>query len=238
MDKSYEEIYAVVEERHPWFVARRRLFAALAGDDRRARVLDVGCGTGIFLVHLEALGFEHLAGVETSADLRAKARDPSIEMLPEIPERRDDGVFSYDKVFMLDVLEHIDDDRGTLDRIHGLLEPGGRFYLSVPAHPFLWSRHDDINQHRRRYRKAELGEKLRAAGFIIRKLSYWNSLAFPAICLARWLKLGESSSDFAIGNPAAWWLYGAVLRFENWWVQRMPLPIGVSLIAVAEKADA
>jgi SAM-dependent methyltransferase len=232
MEKSYEDVYAVVEERHPWFVARRRLFAALAGGDRGARILDVGCGTGIFLVHLKALGFDRLAGVETSADLRAKLRDPSIELFAEIPDRR------FDKVFLLDVLEHVDDDREMLDRIHGRLETGGRFYLSVPAHPFLWSRHDELNQHRRRYRRAELRDKLRGAGFRIEKLAYWNSLAFPAIWLARRLKLGERSTDLDVGNPLAWWLYGAVLRCESWWVRRWPLPVGVSLIAVAEKADA
>ena len=232
MDKSYEETYPVIEERHPWFVARRRLFAALAGDDRRARILDVGCGTGIFLAHLKSRGFTDLAGVETSEDLRAGFRDPTIELFAELPDRR------FDKVFLLDVLEHIDDDRGTLEQIHARLEAGGRFYLSVPAHPFLWSRHDDINRHYRRYRRAELSDKLTAAGFRIRKLAYWNSLAFPAIWLARRLKLGEKQTDFHLGNPLALKLYGAVLGFESWWVRRGPLPIGVSLIAVAEKPDA
>ncbi len=230
MDKSYEEIYAVVEERHPWFVARRDLFTSLASSDRQSRILDIGCGTGMFLVHLKSLGFESLAGVETSEDLRTKFRDPSIEVLAEIPDR------VYDKVFLLDVLEHIEDDRGTLERIRGLLTPGGCFYLSVPAHPFLWSRHDDINQHQRRYRKAELHEKLESAGFHIHRLSYWNALMFPAIYLARRLKLGDRSSDFDLGNPMAWWLYGVILKLENWWVRRWPLPFGVSLIAVVKPA--
>ncbi len=229
MERDYEEIYSVAELRHPWFIARRELFASLAGEDRNARILDVGCGTGIFLAHLKSLRFENLAGVETSENLRGKFRDPSIELFDELPERR------YDKIFMLDVLEHIADDRGTLARIHLMLEPGGRFYVSVPAHPFLWSHHDEVNRHHRRYRRAELRNKLSAAGFELHKLSYWNLLAMPPICLARWLRLGQKASDFKLGSPLFLGLYGHILRLENRWLRHSSLPMGVSLIAVAEK---
>lgn len=229
MEREYEETYAVAEERHPWFIARRDLFAFFAGEDLSVRILDVGCGTGIFLAHLKALGFEQLAGVETSQNMRAKFRDPAIELFGELPERR------YDKIFMLDVLEHIADDRGTLARIHRLLEPGGRFYLSVPAYPFLWSHHDEVNRHQRRYRRTELRDKLQGAGFELRKLSYWNLIALPPICLARWLGLGKEKSDFKLGNPLALGLYGRILWLENRWLRRFALPLGVSLIAVAGK---
>jgi len=228
MERDYEELYADAEERHPWFVARRELFASLAGEDRSARILDVGCGTGIFLAHLDSLGFENLAGVETSENLRAKFRDRAIELFDELPDRR------YDKIFMLDVLEHIADDRGTLARIHRMLEPGGSFYVSVPAHPFLWSHHDEVNRHQRRYRRGELRDKLLAAGFELRKLSYWNSLALPPICLARWLGRGKEGSDLKLGSPRVLRLYGRVLRLENRLLKRFSLPLGVSLIAVAE----
>ncbi len=229
MESSYEEIYAVAEERHPWFVARRELFASLAGENRSDGVLDVGCGTGIFLAYLKTLGFEHLAGVETSHNLRAKFRDPAIELFSELPDR------SYDVIFMLDVLEHIEDDRGMLAEIVKTLKPGGRFYASVPAHPFLWSHHDEINLHRRRYRRRELQHKLLAAGFRLHKLSYWNMSGLLPTCLARWLRLGEDSTDFELGNPLALGLYGGALRLENRLLMHLSLPMGVSLIAVAER---
>ena len=229
MERDYEEIYADVETRHPWFVARRELFAALAGPDPEARILDVGCGTGRFLAHLQDLGCQHLAGVEPSSNLRAKLRRPRIELFSELPERR------FDQIFLLDVLEHVEDDRGTLARIRRRLEPGGRLFVSVPAHPFLWSRHDEINHHHRRYRKKELEAKLRAAGLRLLKLSYWNSFCFPAVCLARWLGMGEDSSDFDLGGRLTLAAYGAVLRLENRLVRHLALPPGVSLIAVAEK---
>lgn len=229
MEPGYEEVYSVIEERHPWFLARRELFAALAGQDRSARILDVGCGSGIFLVHLKSLGYESLAGVETSARLRARFRDVAIELFDELPAG------PYDRIFMLDVLEHIADDVGFLDRVHRLLEPGGRFLISVPAHPFLWSRHDELNRHHRRYRRRELRQKLRAAGFRLRKLSYWNMFYFLPICFVRWLRLGRESTEFDLGGPLTLRLYGGVLRLENWLLRRISLPIGVTLIAVAEK---
>ncbi len=231
MDRTYEETYAVAEQRHPWFVTRRELFAALAAGERDAGILDVGCGTGIFLTHLKALGFKHLAGVETSENLRAKFRDPTIELFAALPDR------TYDVIFMLDVLEHLEDDRGMLAEIRDTLEPGGRFYASVPAHPFLWSHHDEINQHQRRYRRRELKRKLLAAGFKLSKLSYWNMSGLLPTLAARLLRprAGSSdSTDFELGNALALKLYGGALRLENRLLKHFPLPLGVSLIAVAE----
>ena len=229
MQRSYEEVYAVAEERHPWFVARRELFTALAGDDRSTRILDVGCGTGIFLSHLKALGFEHLAGVEISENLRDKFRDPAIELFDRMPE----GI--YDKAFMLDVLEHIEDDRGTMAEVFERLAPGGRFYASVPAHPFLWSHHDEINLHQRRYRRRELSRKLTGAGFRLLKTSYWNLSGLVPALIARLLPRSESSTDFELGGSLALKLYRGALRLENRALQVLSLPIGVSLIVIAER---
>lgn len=229
MKSEYEEAYALAEERHSWFVARRALFSSFAGDDRSTRILDVGCGTGMFLAHLKSLGFEHLAGVETSKNLRTRFRSQAIELFDELPER------SYNKIFLLDVLEHVEDDRETLAELFERLEPGGRLYISVPAHPFLWSRHDDLNQHKRRYRKIELRHMLEAAGFSTLKLSYWNMFAFPAIFAARRLGLGGKTTDFDVGRPPHLRIYGFVLSIENWLVKRLSLPMGVSLMAIGEK---
>ncbi len=229
MEEKYEDAYAVVEERHPWFVARRELFTTLAGAAQELRILDIGCGTGMFLTHLAARGFRHLAGVETSAQLRGRFRDPALELFESIPEG------PRDLVFMLDVLEHIEDDRGTLERVLALLEPGGKLYLSVPAHPFLWSHHDELNHHVRRYRRKELQGKLLEAGFRVERMSYWNVFSFAPVCLVRWLGLGKKTSELELGQPWVLWILLRILRLENWLLLRMNLPPGVSLVAVAHK---
>ena len=203
MEHEYEETYVLIEEQHPWFVARRQLFAALLVADHQASILDVGCGTEMFLVHLKALGFERLAGVEPSENLPRKYHDDAIELFAELPEN------TYDRVVMMDVLEHIEDDRGTLARIHRLLTPGGRCYLSVPAHPFLWGHHDEINRHCRRYRRRELEGKLVAVGFRLRLFSYWNMFFFPAICLACGLGMGRNKPEVQLGGPGYWGFWEA-----------------------------
>jgi len=230
MKEQYEDAYALSEEQHPWFVARRALFCDLVDLQKDAPILDLGCGTGIFLVYLKSRGFTNLAGVEPSERLRKQFRDAAIPVHKEIPSGE-----TFDAVFMLDVLEHIADDEGTLVKVHGLLRPAGRFLMSVPAHPFLWGPHDESNQHHRRYRKRELRDKLIAAGFEIDRLSYWNMFCFPVACAVRWLRIGEDkeSGDLELGAPLALRLYGWVLRLENLLLRCFGLPVGMSLIATA-----
>lgn len=229
MEAGFEDTYSLVEERHPWFVRRRELFAGMVAGGEHERILDVGCGTGAFLEHLRGLGFRRLTGVEPSAALRQRFR---LRDAP-IHERIPDGEF--DVVFMLDVLEHIDDDRAALAQVRERLRPGGRFFLSVPAHPFLWSRHDEVNLHRRRYRRAELVAKLEGAGFGITKLSYWHMFAFPPIAAMRVLGLGGSRGDLELGNAFTLGILGGLLGAENRLARRFDLPFGVSLIAGAER---
>jgi SAM-dependent methyltransferase len=230
MEAAYEDAYFAAEEAHPWFRARRALFTWLARGERGKRVLDYGCGSGIFLAHLKAHGFTELAGVEPSENLRRRFRDPSIPLHRALP----DGA-PFDAVFALDVLEHLDDDAAALRAIHARLAPGGRLYVSVPAHPFLWSRHDDLNLHKRRYRKKELCDRLRAAGFAIRRMTWWNACAFVPIAAMRLLRIRPRGSELDRPTSPAVKAAGALLALENAVLRVAPLPFGVSLIAVAEK---
>ena len=163
MSEGYEDAFALSEETHPWYSARRALFTKLAGLSKNARVLDVGCGSGMFLVHLKSEGFQDLTGVETSMVLRQRFRDDSIPLYSAIPDE------TFDAVFLLDVLEHIVDDIEALTGIHRALRPDGKLILSVPAHPFLWGPHDIVNEHKRRYRRNELRDKPNSVGFEIHR---------------------------------------------------------------------
>jgi SAM-dependent methyltransferase len=230
MKEEYEDAYALIEEEHPWFVAKRALFSELIALPKDARILDVGCGTGMFLTDLKRQGFTNLAGVEPSERLRLKFRDATIPVHEEIPAGE-----IFDAVFMLDVLEHIADDVGALAQVYDLLRPHGRFLMSVPAHPFLWGPHDDSNEHERRYRKGEVREKLTKAGFEIDRLTYWNMFCFPVVCIVRWLAIGKGkeSGDLELGPALALKVYGWILQLENRLLLWFKLPVGISLIATA-----
>jgi len=94
----------------------------------------------------------------------------------------------YTLLSLFDVLEHIDDDVGTLCFLREVLEPGGVLVLTVPAHPFLFDEMDRIAHHRRRYRRSELQDKLFIVGFRILCLSHF--MVFFVLFVVLWWLFG------------------------------------------------
>ncbi len=230
-----------VEDRHWWFVARRRILAAVLERSallaKPARVLEAGCGTGGNLGMLSRFGpvsaFEPDEAARGNAlrhnrfDIRAGA----------LPDRAPFAGERFDLVAMLDVLEHLDDDEGALRALAERLAPGGLVLVSVPAYAFLWSRHDMTHHHKRRYTRASLLAVTRAAGLEPVRAGYFNTLLFPLIVARRLLGrlLGLKGDDDAL--PPLWLnrLLGAVFAFERRLVGRVRLPFGVSLLMLARK---
>jgi SAM-dependent methyltransferase len=179
--------FAEVEERHWWFLARREIVLAVAERvlPAGATVLDLGCGTGFVLVQLQQRYDAY--GLDLSPIALGLCRGRGLsqvslgspEDLSAVEGRRFEGVF------LLDVLEHLDDDIGALRRIREVLSPGGAVIVTVPAFMFLWSHHDEINEHRRRYTRAGLADVLQASGFHLEQVSYFNSYLFPLAASAR-----------------------------------------------------
>ena len=107
---------------------------------------------------------------------------------------------SYDMIALLDVLEHVPDDKGSLAAIFTRLKPGGALLLTVPANPWMWSAHDVAHHHHRRYRKGEIAALAKEAGFEIDLLSPFNTMLFPLIAGVRLLNKvrGHDSADDAL----------------------------------------
>ncbi len=156
---------------------------------------------------------------------------------------------SLDLVGMFDVVEHLADDVEVLRRVARILKPGGRVVLTVPAHPSLWSYCDEANRHFRRYTRHGLQEKLEQAGFQIEYASHFMSLLSPPIWAKRKLfsrpsgKLGHQTSvktllrDLRIiplVNGLLTWLASQEAHLVR---NRLRLPFGTSLIAVARKPN-
>src|SRR5207245_7389852 len=160
-----------VEDRHWWFVGRRRIIAAFVeqicrnlqnGGPGQPRILDIGCGTGANLELLSKFGEAEGVDVSTEALNFCRARglknvkQGAAESLP-----CDDR--SFDLVTGLDVVEHLDDDVAGLREMHRVLRTDGRVLLFVPAFMFLWCVQDDVSNHRRRYTLSELRRKFEQA---------------------------------------------------------------------------
>jgi SAM-dependent methyltransferase len=237
-----------IETSYWWHVGKRRLvmnlirrWVAPAGP---LRVLDVGCGTGAHLLALSAFG--PAAGCDVSPAAVAYARSRGLDGVTHQPDpaRLPFPDSSFDLVTALDVIEHADDDEQLAREIARVLEPGGAALVTVPAHPALWSVHDESVHHKRRYRQGELLRTLRAAGLHPARTTYLNGLLLPLIVPVRWLRdrwprSHGATSDFNLPLPR--WLNALflfVFTAEWWWIRRWPLPFGLTICCLARKPKA
>jgi SAM-dependent methyltransferase len=231
-----------VQQEHFWFRARADIVLALLEPRLRPGmcVLDAGCGTGLLLSRLP--GTVALAGLDSSpralehASRRLGERGADLRQ-GSLPGELPFPEGSVDWILLTDVLEHLEDDKGSLAVLGRLLKPGGRLLLTVPAHRWLWTKHDEEHGHHRRYTRPELAARLNEAGLAIEKLSYYNSLLLPAVLAVRWAKRlsGRDGDDMEPPAPPLNALLYRIFALERHWLARGSFPTGVSLLAIARR---
>ena len=238
MDRAVFDRMAEQDSRHWWFVARRKILSALIEREVRlpadARILEIGCGTGH---NFEMLGrFGRVDAIEIDDGARALAsrrlgREVGTAPLPELTGVPDG---TYHLIALLDVLEHIEEDEASLASIKRKLAPGGRILLTVPANQWMWSAHDAAHHHHRRYSRGGLARVIEAAGLKPHRISHFNTLLFPLAAAARIVgKLtGKKEGDDKMPSAPVNSLLGTVFGWERHLVGRIPLPAGVSLVAI------
>ena len=244
MDRAVFDRMAELDQQHWWFTARRRILAEvirrIVRPSTAARILELGCGTGHNLDMLGAFGTVEASELDDHArELAAKRLGRAIEAaaLPDLSRFPAD---SYDMIALLDVLEHVVDDKGSLAAIFTRLKPGGALLLTVPANPWMWSAHDVAHHHHRRYRKTDLFALARAAGYEIDLLSPFNTMLFPLIAGVRVLNKvrGHDSADDALPAKPVNSVLDRLFGFEAGLIGRLPFPFGVSLVAVLRRPAA
>jgi SAM-dependent methyltransferase len=239
MERVVYEQMAELDERHWWYRARRRVLAELirreASPPPGARVLEIGCGTGHNLPMLAQFGEVDALELDEQARAVAEKRLGRTVMDAPLPEIVDVADRHYDLIGAFDVIEHIDDDGAALASIARKLKPGGKMVMTVPAHPWMWSAHDVVNHHKRRYSKQALRALIEASPLELQKIGYFNSLLFPLAVAERLASKVRGKHDADLKLPAAP-LNAALERVfeaERYLVGRLPLPPGLSLFAVA-----
>jgi SAM-dependent methyltransferase len=240
MDSGQFTLHAALEDRHWWFVGRREIICETlrryVPSCQGNMILEIGCGTGGNLRYLR--NWYQGTGVDIAPEAVRLAQErvdfPILEgdfrtLYPE--------TFSgVDAVLLADVLEHVQDDRKFLADILARLRPGGIVLVTVPAHYFLWSNHDEVLGHLRRYSWKELQAVCQGLPVQLEYCTYFNFLLFPLIALYRFLPQKKSlRSDLALPaapfNSILWLLF----CLEKYLLKICPLPWGVSLLMVLKK---
>ena len=241
MERKVYEQMAKLDATHWWFTARRRILdeviERIVQPPKDARILELGAGTGHNLPMLSRFGRIEASELDPVARELASERlgRPVLEAaLPDLSMFPED---SYDLIALLDVLEHVPDDKASLRSIYHRLKPGGALLLTVPINPWMWSAHDVAHHHHRRYRKGEIRKLAEVAGFDIQLLSPFNSLLFPPIAAVRLLgKLtGKDDSDDALPSAPVNKALDTIFGLEKGLIGRLPMPFGVSLVAVLRR---
>lgn len=239
------EIYrtmAAVEESHWWFRSRRNIMRELLRRldlPRDAIILEPGCGTGGNFAMLSEFGRVYAMDSDPDACEFARAKGIATVERGELPSNIPFGDLRPDLVVMTDVLEHLESDRDSLLAIRARLRAGGYLVATVPALPWLWSEHDVSHHHRRRYTAPVLRSLIETTGYKIRLLTYYNFILLPLIAGVRIaqkvLPISSGISDLREHRPMINTLLLRLFSSERYVIDRINVPIGTSLLVVAQK---
>jgi len=247
-----QHTYAImdrVEDSHWWFVGRRailesfmrRIVEQLNADNAEVgetdlRILDVGCGTGANLEMLSHFG--QAEGVDVSDDALEFCRRKGLSVQKGLAETLPYSDETFDITTALDVVEHLDDDIAGLNEMHRVTKTGGRSLIFVPAFMWLWGVQDDISNHRIRYTKKQIVERLEKAGFTVERATYANFTFFAPILGGRTLmKITgiKPESENNVNVSALNGVFGRLFSAERHWLNRFNFPFGVSIVIQAKK---
>lgn len=242
-----QHTYAIMDEvegSHWWFVGRRAIlesFLRIISEKIRnpqsdIRILDIGCGTGANLEMLAQFG--KAEGVDVSDDALEFCRRKGLNAQQGLAETLPFADETFDLTTALDVVEHLDNDVAGLREMYRVTKRGGYSLIFVPAFMWLWGVQDDISNHRIRYTKRQIVDRLRKAGFGIERATYANWTFFAPILAGRTImKLTglKPSSENNVNISALNGVFGKLFGAERFWLRNFDFPFGVSIVIVAKK---
>lgn len=244
MNPEVYERHLHLDRHHFWRIAKRSLILqmleAYLPSSRDLRILDVGSATSQILLDLQEFG--DLTAVEPSKEaIEMTQKLLGIAMVQGfLPRDLPDGRF--DLITLFDVLEHVDDDKGAVKELACRLKDEGILICTVPAYKWLWSSHDVVLHHHRRYTNRQLRSLLCSSGFRICRITYYTSLLFPFLCAQRFIWnfnewKGKNDHTYKVNVPISPVnsILGYVMVLERFIMRYINLPFGSALIVVARK---
>ncbi len=229
------------EDHYWWFISRRKLALALLDPvlnlNPRAKILDVGCGTGAMLQALD--GQCDATGLDFSEDALRYCRERGLtHLIHGNAEQIPLGSNRFDAVVSLDTIEHVPGDAAAASEIFRVLKPGGVFVMNVPAYKWLWGPHDIALMHQRRYTTREVRRLLENAGFRLERVSYSVFFLFPVVAVRRFFEKFHHGPAQVKLPEVSEGTQARLIRLmdrEAALFRRMNLPWGSSVVAVARK---
>jgi 2-polyprenyl-3-methyl-5-hydroxy-6-metoxy-1,4-benzoquinol methylase len=239
MQNDYGRVYADLYRRHWWWRSRERMLMrvlrGLALPQREmCRILDVGCGDGLFFPKLREFG--SVEGIEIDTSLLSED-NPDRALIQTKP--LGDPVYAgktYDLITALDVVEHIEDDASAVRTMVSMLNPGGYLVMTVPAFMSLWDHHDEINQHYRRYTKRGVERLFETPARLVDSRYLFHAVFVPKYLVSlvnkgRKKKVAQTAIPPRVVNAAmAGWCDA-----ENAVTRPLRIPFGTSVLAVARR---
>lgn len=233
-----------IEDGHWWFAARRIIIGSLLrslGLPSQAEILEVGCGTGGNFRMLTNFGSVTAVEHDEAAAQMARERDIAPVLSGKLPYEIPGFSWQFDLIALFDVIEHVKEDGDSLQTLSAILKPGGRIILTVPAFPFLWSRHDEDNHHFRRYRRRYLEELTCQCGLTLDYVTYFNFWLFSPVAAIRLIRkvlpYRESWGDMRQPHEKVNRILQSIFASERHIVGRGSFPFGISLIAVISNRE-
>lgn len=242
-----QHTYAIMDEvegSHWWFVGRRAILESflqkivenLKPKTQNLRILDVGCGTGANIEMLSQYG--EAEGVDVSDDALEFCRRKGLKVQKGLAETLPYADESFELTTALDVIEHLDNDVAGLKEMYRVTKRGGYSLIFVPAFMWLWGVQDDISNHRIRYTKSQIVDRIMRAGYEIERATYANFTFFAPILGGRTImKLTgvKPASENNINVSALNGIFGKLFSAERFLLSKANFPFGVSIVVVAKK---
>lgn len=244
MDKQAYIEMSKIEANHWWFCSRRKIINKILKSycsERNSKILEVGSGTGGNTQLLSQFGSLDSVEKNPFAIELAKQKNPNFDYIQcELPRQLDIiENDTYNLIVLLDVIEHIREDKLTLKGLGSKLKKNGMILITAPAFSFLWSQHDVFHHHYRRYSKKELIDLVESADLKISYRTYINFFLFIPVVIFRichkFFSKNKHSNDELINNKLVNNIFKLVYSLESKFLPHVKLPFGVSHLFVINK---